>query len=109
MKRLIAMAMVLACLLGAMGCSKTEAVRTVEGNLKTYQQLSDGTWAYDGYTYQYRLVIHGRMPNAVKDTTYVYLSNIEDFPFEKAMMASGISSNMEDYFSLEEAVLVEIY
>ena len=48
------------------------------------------------------------MPNAVKDSTYVFLSNIEEITFQKAMMASGLSSNMEDYFAIEEAVLVEL-
>lgn len=48
------------------------------------------------------------MPNAAKDTTYVYLSNIENISFQKAMMASGLGSNIEDYFTIEEAVLVEL-
>lgn len=109
MRKRMAWLLVMACLLGMIGCGGKAPVRTVEGNLKTYGQLSDGTWECEGYTYQYRLVIHGRMPNAVQDTTYVYLSNMEDIPFYNAMMASGVSSNMNDYFSLEEAVLVEIH
>ena len=84
-----------------------EPVKTIEGNLKTYYEMSDGTWQFEGQTYKYRLVISGRQPFAVKDTTYVYLSNIEDIPFGKAMMAS-VSSNTKDYFTREEAVLVEI-
>jgi len=32
-----------------------------------YYEMSDGTWKTDDYTYQYRLEITGRMPNAVKD------------------------------------------
>ena len=32
--------------------------------------------------------------------------NIEDIPFDRAVMASGLSSNKADYFSPEEAVFV---
>ena len=71
-----------------------------------YYEMSDGTWKTDDYTYQYRLVITGRMPNAVKDTTYVFLSNIEEISFQKAMMASGLSSNLEAYFDKEVAKFV---
>ena len=39
---------------------------------------------------------------------YIYLSNISDISFEQAWKASGLSSNTDDYFSLEEAVLVEM-
>ncbi len=86
-----------------------ESVRdTVEGNMKTYLEMADGTWMCDGYPYQYRLEIKGRMPNAAADSTFVYLSNIEEISFEKAYMAAGLSSNQDDYFSPEEAVLVEM-
>ncbi len=111
MKKLIASLLALVIVLGLIGCKNQspEAVLTVEGNLKTYYEMSDGTWQFEGHTYKYRLVISGRQPLAVKDTTYVYLSNIEDISFQKAMMASGLSSNTNDYFAREEAVLVEIY
>ena len=85
-----------------------KAINTIKGNMKTYYEMSDGTWQMGGHTYKYRLEISGRQPSAVKDTTYVYLSNIEEISFQKAMMASGLSSNTEDYFSVEEAILVEI-
>jgi hypothetical protein len=48
------------------------------------------------------------MPNAAASTTFVYLSNIESITYEQAWKASGLSSNTEDYFSVEEAVLVEM-
>ena len=83
-------------------------IKTIDGNLKTYYQLSDGRWKYQNYLYKYRLEITGRQPMAVVDTTYIYLSNLESIPFEKAMMASGLSSSLNDYFPIEEAVLVEI-
>ena len=111
MRKLTALIFTVVCVLGLIGCTNqpSEAVQTVEGNLKTYYEMSDGTCQYNGYTSKHRLVITGRQPLAVKDTTYVYLSNIEDISFGKAMMASGLSSHTEDYFALEEAVLVEIY
>lgn len=76
--------------------------------MRTYYELNDGTWMCDDVVYQYRLEISGRMPNAAKDSTFVYLSNIEEIPFEQAYMAAGISSSTEDYFSPEDAVLVEM-
>ena len=82
--------------------------RTVVGNFRTYYETTDGTWYFGGQIYKHRLVITGRMPNAKADTTYVYLSNLEDISFERAMWASGLSSSLEQYFSPEEAVLVEI-
>lgn len=33
---------------------------------------------------------------------------IEDITFEQAWKASGLSSNMDDYFDIDEAVLVEL-
>ena len=83
--------------------SNDELITLVE-----YYEMSDGTWKAGDYTYKYRLVITGRMPNAVKDTTYVFLSNIEEISFHKAMMASGLSSNMDDYFKPEVAMFVAL-
>ncbi len=80
-----------------------------EGELVTmirYYEMSDGTWKTDDHTYKYRLEISGRMNNAAKDSTFVYLSNLYSISFEQAYMASGISSNMDDYFDPEDAVLV---
>ena len=71
-----------------------------------YYEMSDGTWQTDGYSYKYRLEITGRMSGAVKDSTFVYLSNIQEISFEQAWKAAGLSSNMDDYFDPEEAVLV---
>ena len=81
----------------------------IEGNMRSYAKMNDGTWMCDGYTYAYRLEITGRMPNAARDSTFIYLSNIEEITFEQAFKASGVSSDLDDYFSPEEAVLVEMY
>ena len=71
--------------------------------------MAAGTWMGDDVIYKYRLEIKGRMPNAADDSTFVYLSNIEEISFDKAYKAAGVSSSSEDYFSQEEAVLVEMY
>ena len=84
------------------------AGKTVRGTMKTYYELNDGTFMCDDYTYKYRLEISGRMPNAAADSTFVYLSNIEEIPFERAFMAAGVSSPSEDYFQPDEAVWVEM-
>ena len=73
-----------------------------------YYEMSDGTWKTDDNNYKYRLEITGRMGGAAKDSTFVYLSNIKDISFERAFMAAGFSSNMDDYFDKEDAVLVAI-
>lgn len=110
MKKFIALLLASICMLAFFGCGNqtVEPVNTIEGNMKTYYEMSDGTWQFDGYTYKYRLEISGKMPNAVKDSTYVYLSNLENISFTQAWKAAGLSSNTEDYFALEEAVLVEM-
>lgn len=81
-----------------------------------YYKRSDGKWvtnvASDGFgtkrtmVYQYRLVLHGRMPNAFIDSTFVILSNRKDITFEQAWKASGLSSNSNDYFNPEDAILI---
>ena len=81
---------------------------TVAGNIRTYREMTDGTWMCDDQVYQYRLEIKGRMPNADVDSSFVYLSNIGEISFEQAYMAAGLSSSLDDYFSPEEAVLVEM-
>ena len=87
---------------------KAEVSNTIKGNMKTYCEMSDGTWLCDGQSYQYRLTIKGRLNNAVCDTEYVYLSNQSEITFEQAWKASGLSSDTNDYFPIETAVLVEM-
>ena len=91
------------------GCAKKAAVKnTIEGNMKTYYEMTDGTWMCDDHLYKYRLEINGRMPNAAVDSSFVYVSNIKEITFDQAYKSAGISSNLDDYFSPEEAVLVEM-
>lgn len=110
MKKLIASVMALVCALGLIGCSNqsSEPVNTFSGNMKTYYEMSDGTWETEGNTYKYRLEISGRMNDAAVDTTFVYLSNVENLTFEQAWKAAGYSSDTADYFTTEDAVLVEM-
>lgn len=74
----------------------------------THYELSDGTWKLKElpYTYKYRLELTGRLHNAVKDSTYIILSNRNDISFEQAWKASGLSSNTEDYFDVKDAIIV---
>ncbi len=76
--------------------------------IKDYYEMSDGTWLCEGISYDYRLVIKGRLNAAVSDTVYVYLSNLPEITFEQAWKASGLSSYSGDYFEINEAILVEI-
>ena len=82
-------------------------VETIYGNVKTYFRNTNGTWQVDGRNYKYRHVLTGRMPNAAQDTTFVYLSNLENITFEQAYKAAGFSSNCADWFLVEDAILVE--
>ncbi len=77
-----------------------------ESDIGTYYEMDDGTWMYDGRSYKYRLEITGRLHNAAKDSTFIYLSNMEDISFDRAAMASGLSSDTADYFSPEDAVFI---
>ena len=76
--------------------------------MKTYYEMTDGTWMCNDHSYKYRFEINGRMPNAAADSSFIYLSNIEEIDFDRAFKAAGISSNSDDYFLPEEAVLVEM-
>ena len=110
MKKLISFILVLVCIMGLIGCEKRtpERIKTIEGNLKTYYELTDGSWECDEHTYKYRLEISGRMPNAAVDSTFVYLSNQKNISFEQAYLAAGISSNLNAYFAVEDAILVDM-
>ena len=87
--------------------NEAQIIETVNSTFATYHKMSDGTWQMNGNSYKYRLEITGRMPNAVIDSTFVYLSNIEDISFQRAYLAAGLSSSTVDYFSVEEAVFID--
>ena len=85
----------------------TIATDGIKETLKEYSQNSDDVWECEGYTYKYKLEITGRMHNAETDSTFVYLSNMKDISFDQAWKAAGLSSNSNDYFDVNDAVLVE--
>lgn len=124
MKKIISMVICFTFVLALVGCSQKEPsiVNTYEVTateltkeyldndklvtMVKYYEMSDGTWKTDNYTYKYRLEITGRMNNAAKDSTFVFLSNTKDITFEHAWKASGFSSNMDDYFKENDAKFV---
>ena len=109
MKRTVCMLLCILLAITFSGCAKKAAVKnTMEGNMKTYYEMTDGTWMCDDHLYKYRLEINGRMPNAAVDSSFVFLSNIEEISFDQACKAAGISSDSDDYFSPEKAVLAEM-
>lgn len=86
--------------------ANTDSEEIQEGEFvifETFYELSDGTWSTGTHSYKYRLEITGRSGAAVRDTTYLYLSNIEEISYRKAMMAAGFSSNSDDYFDEKDA------
>ena len=110
MKKVIIFIFALIFVMGLVGCRNqtTERVKTIETDLRIYYEMGDGSWECDGHTYKYRLENTGRMHAAVADSTFVYLSNTEDISFDQAWKAAGLSSNANDYFSVEDAILVDI-
>lgn len=108
MKKLIIFVLALTCVLGLVGCARERTIEnTIDGTLKTYYEMSDGTWQCNGLSFKYWVEITGTMPNASAASTFVYLSNLETISFEQAYLGAGVSSNTADYFSPEEAVLVD--
>lgn len=87
---------------------QTYAAEDKEGRLQTYYQMADGTWRTDDYSYLYKLELTGRMHNAVKDSTFICLSNSEDVSFSKVAW-SMLSSNTEDRLDRKEVVIVELH
>ena len=86
-----------------------EAYNKEETVIRTsYYELSDGTWKTDDCTYKYRVELTGRLNKAEKNSTYVVLSNTRDITFEQAWKASGLSSNVDDYFNEKNAVIVGV-
>ena len=103
-----AAALLLAGLMSGCGEKDEPTVKKTIEAFRTYSEMSDGTWTCENHTYKYRLEITGTLPNAACESTYVYLSNLKKISFDEAARAGGISSNSRDYFSPEDAVLVEL-
>ena len=71
-----------------------------------HYQNAEGDWVCGEYTYDFRLEITGRMPNAAKNSTYIVLSNTQDITFDETWPASGLSSNLSDYIDPSQSVIV---
>lgn len=86
-----------------------EVYRSSEKNgiMKTYYEMEDGLWNCDDTSYSFRLELNGRMPNAVKDSCYVVLTDNAELTFED-VSKSMFSSNFEDTKIMEGSVLVEL-
>ncbi|MBR2885604.1 MAG: immunogenic protein [Clostridia bacterium] len=111
MKKYICLILIVIFTVALAGCSKNgekaQVIETITTDFKTYHKMSDGTYEFEGNIYKYRLEISGKMHNAAKNSTFTYLSNLENITFERAWKAAGLSSNTKDYFPVEDAVLVD--
>ena len=74
---------------------------------KTHHRMDDGIWVWIGNAYLYRLELTGKGAGTEKQTTFLVLSNRKDVTFDEVWKAE-FSSNTEDYFAIEETVLVEL-
>ncbi len=100
------------CTVLFVGCGKNETTKTYEqsekdGVVKTYYEMDDGTWKCDDVTYQHRLELSGKMPNAAKDSRFVVLTDQEGLTFEE-VSKSLYSSSMKDVRVMEGSVIVEM-
>ena len=74
----------------------------------TFTENADGTFVADnGKTYQYKLELVGRSPNAVCDSCYVVLSNNKNLTFER-VNESIFTSNTERFLDSDEAIIISI-
>lgn len=81
--------------------------RVVDGSIKKYIEKEDGTWECEGNIYKYKLEVTGRMGNATKESSFIYLSNLDKNAFDQAWKNAGESSNIKNYIDIKDAVLVD--
>lgn len=110
MKRTLIMIVLLLVLL--IGCGKTDIAKIYEksendGIIATYYEMNNGTWKCDDRTYQFRLELTGRMPNAESDSYYVVLTDNENLTFED-VSKSLFGSLLEDSKIMEGSIIVEM-
>ena len=72
----------------------------------TYYEMTDGTWQYDGETYQYCLHLPGYLPNTDLGIEYVVLTDDADLDFE-TVSKSTYSSRMEDIQRMNRSAVVD--
>ena len=100
------------CTLLLAGCGKNYIAKVYEksesdGIVVTYYEMNDGTWQCEDNTYQFRLELVGRMPNAESDSSYVVLTDNENLTFEN-VSKSLYSSLSEDSEIMKGSIIVEI-
>ena len=100
------------CALLFTGCGKSDIAKTYnqsekDGILMTYYEMNDGTWQCDDISYQFRLELDGRMPNAEADSYYVVLTDNENLTFED-VSKSLYGSLLEDSKIMEGSIIVEM-
>ena len=100
------------CVLVVTGCGKSDIAKTYnqsekDGILMTYYEMNDGTWQCDDISYQFRLELDGRMPNAEADSYYVVLTDNENLTFED-VSKSLYGSLLEDSKIMEGSIIVEM-
>lgn len=94
------------------GCSKNEIAKIhneseKNGVVRTYYEMNDGTWECDDISYQFRLELRGKMPNAADESYYVVLTDNDKLTFED-VSKSQYSSSIVDSKLLENSVIVEM-
>lgn len=110
MKKLVTT--MLLCVLLCTGCGKSDIAKTYKpseqnGIMKTYYKMKNGTWQCEDTTYQFRLELDGRMPNAEIDSCYVVLTDNESLTFED-VSKSLYSSSYSDIKIMEGSAIVEM-
>ena len=100
------------CALLFTGCGKTDIAKTYnqsekDGILMTYYEMNDGTWQCGDTTYQFRLELDGRMPNAAADSYYAVLTDNKSLTFED-VSKSLYSSLLADSKIMEGSIIVEM-
>lgn len=100
------------CTILLAGCGENEVVKTYDQSendtaLKTYYEMKDGTWKCDDISYQFRLDLSGKMPNAEGESHFVVLTNNADLTFED-VSKSLFSSSIEDGKIMEGSMIVEM-
>lgn len=79
-----------------------------DGVIRAYSFDADtDRYTCEGIEYAYRLTLTGTLPHAVRESTYVVLSNAEDVTFEETAR-QFFSSDTADFFDPEQTVVVEM-
>ena len=102
MKRIVLVLLSILMAVTFSGRSKKAAVKkTIEGNMKIYCEMTDGTWMCDDHLYKYRIEMNGRKfstKNTYKVAFNSYMASTIDVKSED----EGVST-----FMTSEEMLIE--